>query len=133
MGRVRLQADFLDDKDQTSDCPDFLVGDDLVAQKPSRSQNRSGCDCASGQNAPIVALYLLFAGEGTVDAWNSWRRAPRPPGKRPSAGCKWIALPLPAGNAAAAADADSAPDAGRFSSDDPGVFPDEPMAPKASL
>ncbi|HNI59488.1 MAG TPA: hypothetical protein PKW11_06075 [Pseudomonadota bacterium] len=134
MGRVRLQADFLDDKDQASDCPDFLVGDDLVAQKtfaitkPQRLRLRIGAD------APIVALYLLFAGEGTVDTWNSWRRAPRPPRENDlrldangsPCPCRRETLPLPL---------TLIPPQTRavFPATILAFFPDEPMAPESEL
>ncbi len=79
MGSVIAQADFLDAESQAIPCPDFLVGEDLVATKTWACTDPVRIRLHVDPSATFAAIYLLFAGEGSTDTWNSWLRSPRPP------------------------------------------------------
>ncbi len=79
MGTVIVHADFLDAEAKPTRCPDFLVGTDLVAHKTIACTQPLRVQLRIEPASEVAAIYLLFAGEGTTDTWNSWVRSPRPP------------------------------------------------------
>jgi uncharacterized protein YozE (UPF0346 family) len=80
MRTVHADCDCLDAQGVSSPAPAFLVGDSLWTPGTISCEPLSGLRLRPDRDATILAIYLLFAGEGVTDTWNSWTRAPRAPG-----------------------------------------------------
>lgn len=79
MRTVHAACDCLDAQGVSSQAPTFLVGDSLWTTATVSCEQQSGLRLRPDSDATILAIYLVFAGEGITDTWNSWLRAPRAP------------------------------------------------------
>lgn len=134
MGRVRVEADFLDEQEKASRCPDFLCGDDLTSEATYTLGQPVRLRLRIKSPEPAAALYLLFAGEGAVDSWNSWLRAPRPP-MEPAVGLDKNGAPCPCTRRVLSFPRTLIPEQtlAIFPATIVALFPDEPIAPESEL